>query len=108
MRLRFTDEHVRNVPSEPGIFCLWYGRDLVYVGCTAPRATLKSELDHALKMAMAADMLATTFSFEVTRTPKARAAEELRSYFADCGRLPKYNEPAGQASHGEGALLRAG
>lgn len=108
MRLRFTDQQVQTVPSEAGVFCLWYGRDLVYVGCTAPCSDLRSELDHALKMAMADDMLATTFSFELTRTPKARAAEELRSYFADWGRLPKYNEPAGQASRGEGALLRAG
>jgi hypothetical protein len=107
MRLRFTEEHVQNVPAQPGIFCLWYGRDLVYVGCTMPRSDLRTELEHALTMAMADDMLTTTFSYEVTRMPQSRAADELRSYFSESGGLPKYNEPAGRLSRGEGQVLRA-
>ena len=93
-RLRFTEQEVKDVPAETGIFCLWYGRDLVYVGRTVPRSHLRAELEHALTMAMAEDMLATTFSYEVTRLPQTRAAEELRSYFSGCGRLPKYNDPS--------------
>ena len=93
-RLHFTEQEVKDVPAEPGIFCLWYGRDLVYVGRTAPRSHLRAELEHALKMAMAEDMLATRFSYEVTRAPQTRAAEELRAYFSECGRLPKYNDPS--------------
>ena len=107
MRLRFTEEQVQNVPAQPGIFCLWYGRDLVYVGCSVPRSNLRDELGHALTVAMADDMLATTFSYELTRTPQSRAAEELRSYFAEAGQLPKYNEPAGRMSRGEGLVSRA-
>jgi len=106
MNLRFTEQHVQQVPEEPGIFCLWHHANLVYVGRTAPRTTLREELRHALTMAMAGDMFATHFSYEPTRSPKTRAAEELRDYFERWGSLPRYNESA--PVHHEGALQRAG
>ena len=105
MRERFNAEEIQKVPEEAGIFCLFQEQDLVYIGRTAPRSTLKGELQHALKMAMADDMLASHFTFELTRTPKTRAAEELRSYYADWGRLPLYNQPHGLPL-GERAELR--
>lgn len=97
MRQRFAPEDVQNVPEESGIFCLYQDRDLVYIGRTAPRNGLKTELEHALRMAMADDMHATHFTFEITKNPKTRAAEELRSYYEAWGRLPLYNRPQGVA-----------
>lgn len=105
MHLQFTEKYVRQVPEQPGIFCLYHHADLVYVGRTAPRTNLHGELGHALTMAMAGDMSATHFSFEVTHTPKTRAAEELRDYFERCGSLPRYNESA--PVHHEGDVLQA-
>lgn len=102
MRLRFVEKHVQSVPEQPGIFCLWNNAHLVYVGRTAPRSHLREELRHALTMAMADDMLATHFSYEVSATPKTRAAEELRSHFEHWGALPRYNE-----APREGRFLRA-
>jgi len=75
MRRRFTAEEIQNVPEESGIYCLF--------------------LQHALKMAMADDMLASDFTFEQTASPKTRASEELRSYYEAWGRLPLYNRPHG-------------
>ena len=72
----------------------------------APLEVLRAELDHALTMAMVEDLSCTHFSYEVTTTPKARAAAELRDHFERWGTLPRYNE-AGPAHH-EGAVLRAG
>lgn len=95
MRQRFSEEDVLKVPDEPGIFCLYHDRDLVYIGRTAPRNGVRAELQHALRMAMADDMHATHFTFELTKNPKTRAAEELRSYFETWGRLPLYNRPHG-------------
>ena len=106
MHIRFTEKYVRQVPAEPGIFCLWHHANLVYVGRTEPRTTLLEELGHALTMAMAGDMSATHFSFEVTKTPKTRATEELRDYYERWGSLPRYNESS-PVFH-EGALQRAG
>jgi hypothetical protein len=104
MRLPFVEQDVQDVPEAPGIFCLWDNQHLVYVGRTAPRSNLRAELQHALMMAMAEDMSATHFTYEVTNLPKTRAAEELREYFARWGSLPRYNEaPRGH----EVALLGA-
>lgn len=93
MQAKFTEADVQNVPDESGIFCLFHERDLVYIGRTAPRIGLRSELLRALKIAMAADMLATHFTYELTAAPKTRATEELREYYGTWGRLPLYNQP---------------
>lgn len=105
MRVQFTEEEVLKVPEEAGIFSLYQERDLVYIGRTAPRSNLKADLHHALTMAMADDMLASHFTFEVTKTPKTRATEELRAYYEACGSLPLYNQHH-RLPLGEGAELR--
>ena len=105
MRLHFVEQHVQKVPETPGIFCLWDNQHLVYVGRTAPRSNLRAELHHALTVAMADDLCATHFTYEVTKVPKTRAAEELREHFERWGALPRYNEsPRGRD---EVAVLRA-
>jgi hypothetical protein len=106
MRHRFVAEDVQNVPEEAGIFCLFQDRDLVYIGRTAPRAGLKSELQHALRMAMADDMHATHFTFELSTAPKTRASEELRAFYETWGRLPLYNRPHGVAFQQRSELRR--
>ena len=94
MQLRFEPECVREVPEQPGIFCLWHHSHLVYVGRTAPKSHLRREIDHALTMAMVEDLTVTHFTYEVTSQPKTRAAEELRDYFERWGSLPRYNDSA--------------
>jgi len=106
MHLRFDDQHVQQIPQESGIFCLWNHALLVYVGRTAPRCNLRAELQHALSVAMAEDICATHFTYEVTPQPKTRAAEELRDFFERWGSLPRYNEA--RPALDEGAVLRAG
>jgi hypothetical protein len=106
MRQRFSDEDVQNVPEQAGIFCLYQDRDLVYIGRTPPRSSLRSELKHALRMAMADDLQATHFTFELTASPKTRASEELRAFYETWGRLPLYNRPHGLAMHQRAELWR--
>ncbi|MEA3192863.1 MAG: hypothetical protein QOD26_1196 [Betaproteobacteria bacterium] len=105
MLVPFTEKEVMKVPQEAGIFSLFQERDLVYIGRTAPRSNLRADLLHALAVAMADDMLASHFTYELTPTPKTRASEELRSYYATWGRLPVYNQPHGLPL-GERAELR--
>ena len=95
MRSLFNADEIQKVPEQAGIFCLFQEQDLVYIGRTAPRTNLRTELLHALNMAMADDMLASDFTFEKTASPKTRASEELRSYYEAWGRLPLYNQPHG-------------
>ena len=106
MRVRFTTEEIQKVPEESGIFSLFQEQDLVYIGRTSPRTNLKGELQHALKMAMADDMMASHFSFEQTVSPKTRATEELRSYYEAWGRLPLYNRPHGFSQRQRAELRR--
>lgn len=105
MQIPFTEDEVVKVPEEAGIFSLLQERDLVYIGRTAPRSNLRTELLHALSVARADDLLASHFTFELTKTPKTRATEELRSYYEAWGRLPVYNQPHGLPL-GERAELR--
>ena len=105
MRERFTEDEVLKVPEESGIFTLFQERDLVYIGRTAPRSNLRKDLLHALAITMTDDMMASHFSFELTKAPKTRATEELRSYYEAWGRLPVYNQPHGLPL-GERAELR--
>ena len=106
MRQRFHENDLQSVPEESGIYCLYQDRDLVYVGRTAPRTGLRSELMHALRIAMAADMHATHFTFELSKQPKTRAAEELRSFYETWGRLPLYNRPQSVALQQRAELRR--
>lgn len=92
MHLQFAENYLQAVPEQPGIFILWDHSHPVYIGRTAPRSHLRGELDHALTMAMLEDLSVTHFSFEVTPSPKTRAAEELRSHFERWGSLPRYNQ----------------
>ncbi|HXU40967.1 MAG TPA: hypothetical protein VN675_01490 [Burkholderiales bacterium] len=105
MREPFIEEEVLKVPEESGIFTLFQERDPVYIGRTAPRSNLRKDLLHALAVTMADDMMASHFSFELTKAPKTRATEELRSYYEAWGRLPVYNQPHGLPL-GERAELR--
>ena len=106
MRQRFAEEDLLGVPDESGIFCLYQDRDLVYIGRTAPRTGLRTELQHALRMAMAEDMQASHFTFELTQNPKTRANEELRSHYETFGRLPIYNRPHATALQQRAELRR--
>lgn len=107
MRQRFTEEDVQNVPEESGIFHLFQDRDVVYIGRTAPRTGVRSELQHALHLTLAdEELVATHFTFELTKSPKTRAAEELREYFENWGRLPLYNRPPGIALQQRAELRR--
>src|SRR5262245_12578904 len=91
MRQRFAQEDIKNAPEEPGIYCLFQDRDLVYIGRTAPRTTLREELVRALQMGD--EIQATHFTYELSKSPKTRANEELRSFYETWGRLPLYNRP---------------
>ena len=81
LRWRFDAETLRDVPEGPGVFTLWSGSDLVYIGRTEGSASLRER-----------DLQVTHFTWEVTVTPKTRAGDLLDSHLAKHGRLPRYNE----------------
>ena len=91
-RYPFKEAVIFGVPDESGVYSLYFGYDLLYVGIARGRAhaeTLKSKL-----LAHAAGELkpsiATHFKWEITHEPEKRLAETLELL----GRaLPPYNRP---------------
>ena len=96
LRWRFDAETLRDVPESPGVFTLWSGQELVYIGRTEGNSTLRDLLRGFLEQ----PLRVTHFTWEVTVTPKTRAGDLLDSYLVKNGRLPRYNEaaPGGQAA----------
>jgi len=92
LRWRFDAETLRDVPEGPGVFTLWSGSDLVYIGRTEGSASLRELLKACLAPVRERDLRVTHFTWEVTVTPKTRAGDLLDSHLAKHGRLPRYNE----------------
>ena len=91
-RYPFNEAVIIAVPDEPGVYSLYFGDDLIYIGAARGRPhaqTLKSQLiAHARGELEPA--IATHFKWEVTHEPEKRLAEML----ALLGRaLPPYNRP---------------
>ena len=94
LRWRFDAETLRDVPEGPGVFTLWSGNEMLYIGRTEGNATLRDRLRAVLR----AGVPVTHFTWEVTVTPKTRAGDLLSSCMEKSGRLPRYNEHPGEES----------
>jgi hypothetical protein len=75
-------------PDTPGVFELWDGDELLYVGSTRRKETLRTELERELS-AHAAE--ATHFSWEITFNPDARGRELLAEFVHEHHRPPRFN-----------------
>jgi hypothetical protein len=76
-------------PDTPGVFELWDGDELVYVGRTRDeRATLRGELERRL---LEEHVSATHFRWEITFHPAARERELLAEYERAHHRSPRLN-----------------
>jgi hypothetical protein len=75
-------------PDTPGVFELWDGDELLYVGGTGRRETLRSGLERELSVHAAE---ATHFSWEITFDPDARTRELLAEFEREHHRAPRFN-----------------
>ena len=80
-------------PDTPGVFELWDGDEVVFVGATrdkreGERSTLRSELVHEL---LESRRDATHFSWEITYHPAARERELLAEFELEHHRPPRLN-----------------
>ena len=75
-------------PDMPGVFELWDGDELLYVGGTRRKETLRTELERELA-AHAAE--ATHFSWEITFRPEDRSRELLTEFELRYHRRPRLN-----------------
>jgi len=75
-------------PDTPGVIELWDDDELVYVGATRRKETLRTELERELA-AHAAQ--ATHFGWQITFDPEARERELLAEFELQYHRRPRFN-----------------
>jgi len=74
-------------PDTPGVIELWDDDELVYVGATRNKQTLRTELQRELE----AHGEATHFGWEITFKPDARSLELLAEFELEHHRRPRRN-----------------
>lgn len=75
-------------PDTPGVIELWDEDELVYIGATRNRETLRTELQRELATHATE---ATHFSWEITFHPEDRSRELLSEFERQHHRRPRFN-----------------
>lgn len=95
-RAPFVSRHVREAPASPGVYLLYRGHRLIYIGLAAAGATIRERLQHHLRGdGGRCTRSATEFDYE----PSAEPIPLYRHYVAvylgtSAGVLPECNEEA--------------
>jgi hypothetical protein len=92
-RYPFVEYAIAGAPADPGVFALWEGDELIYIGAAQGNgATLQSALKEHLKGLFPCTLASTHYSWELARNVKTleqRVLEEFRNSFR---RLPRCNQ----------------
>jgi hypothetical protein len=92
-RIEFNMLHVSNAPEDEGVYVLWDGEEIIYIGRAVGRITLRRCLsDHCSGYFGYCTQNATHFGWEVARFPIAREAELLDEFRARFNALPRCHE----------------
>jgi hypothetical protein len=109
--MQFDEASVSAAPAAPGVYFLYGGERLLYVGIAVHGTGIRQELekhrrgDHGPRT-----RAATAFEYELTRDPVVASREYLLAHMAqNRGRLPPCNRLEGLAgaSRGDARELRA-
>lgn len=93
-RYRFTRSLASGAPEEAGVYALWNGEELVFVGRASQGATIRACLIDHLDGSCPCTRSATHYTWELSLQPAAREAEVLGEFQARFGRLPRCNAEA--------------
>jgi hypothetical protein len=93
IRYPFTRRMVDGAPADQGVYALWRGADLVYIGrALGGASTIRSRLlDHMSGAACACTQAATHYSWEIVLQPVVRELELLQDHTQRVGSLPPCN-----------------
>lgn len=89
-RYKFSRIVLAGAPSEPGVYALWQGDEVIYYGRASGAATIRSRLMEHFE----ARVDATHYSWEISREPAARERQLLQEFREAFGRLPRLNDAA--------------
>ena len=90
-RQRFSAWAIAGLPAALGVYLLWQGEEVVYIG-RAMEGLRRRLMEHYTRHAKPWD--ATHFAWEPCARPAEREAELLRDARVAFGRLPRYNASA--------------
>ena len=91
-RYEFAVWAVPGAPDDPGVYCLWVGDELIYIGCAeAPSASIRSRLSDHLSGQTPGPAGITHYAWEISRRPRERELELLQEFERRFGRLPRLN-----------------
>lgn len=95
-RQSFSMIGISGAPQEPGVFVLWDGDEIIYIGRTVGRlATIKSVLtDHCLGVCGQCTQRATHYAWEQASNPGSREMELLHEFDEQHGRPPRCQSAA--------------
>ncbi|HYD58691.1 MAG TPA: hypothetical protein VEB41_17435 [Burkholderiales bacterium] len=95
-RYAFTPAAIEHAPEEPGVFALFEGQELVFIGRALDRSLSIREclLRHQDGAHGACTMAATHYTWEITFSPAWREAQILAGYRARHRDAPRCNRPA--------------
>lgn len=86
---------LRDAPETAGVYALWHGTELVYIGCAhGGRETLRRSLAEQLRT-VPPSRHPTHFSWEITSRPTQRERELLLEYRELHARAPRWNRRGG-------------
>ena len=93
-RYAFTNENINNAPNSAGVYELYDGSMLTYIGrAQGGSVTIRTRLkDHKSGREGMCTKNATIYKREVTSSPVARERELLREYYHRHGKLPRCND----------------
>lgn len=90
-KYRLTRAMVGGAPGAAGVFALWEGDELIYVGRASPGATIRQRLEEHLEQRCDCTARASHYSWELSLRPAERELEILREFTLRFGRVPKCN-----------------
>ena len=89
-RYPFTRAMIEHAPDESGVYGLFYGAELIYVGRTRDGASLKNALLlHQDGARGECTMRATAYTWEISLSPTARESEILARFHQSNRRDPR-------------------
>lgn len=93
-KYRFTRSMAAGAPEEAGVYALWKGDELIFIGRASQAATIRACLVEHLGGSCPCTRHATHYTWELSLHPAAREAEVLTEFRSRFGRLPRCNEEA--------------
>lgn len=93
-RWPFLDYSIEAAPLDQGVFGLWHGGELVFIGATSTGTSLRQcLLEHFRGVHALEHREADHYSWEVSEKPEERKRAVLAQFQREHGRWPRLNKP---------------